>query len=356
MTVYRLDIKPLAPLHRGIHGHAAKSGAVVHSDTLHAALAASAAAAGAGPDELQRFRTLRVSSLFPSLWNAPLYPKPFLPLSRNAEGRTEDNDPKAAKRWKQVRLVSKKVLNAWLQGKGEDVKGAVVRDGTAVFEQEFPEHDWPRHGLVNTQRQTGVVVDRDTAAATPYDRSLVWINTDEGAGLYCFVEAEEKEGPWLAEAFERLGYAGLGGNRTSGFGAFKLEKCAPLEIQGQTRIFSFACVSPCDFKMFMTLSLYLPTREEVNAGVLDAPAAYDCTLRGGWIHGVAGTDRARHALRLCLEGSVFNKVGDRHGEVRDVAPEDHPHPVWRSGLAFECRMKSEECRMQNSEFRMQNAE
>ncbi len=338
MTVYRVDITPRAPLHRGIHGHAAKSGAVVHSDTLHAALASSAAAAGATGEELERFRTLRVSSLFPGLWNTPLYPKPFLPLSRNAEGRTEEGDPKAAKRWKQVRLVSEEVLNAWLLGKEDDVKGAVVRDGVAVFEEDFPERKWPRHGLVTTQRQTGVVVDRDNAAATPYDRSLVWINTDEGVGLYCFVEAGEQDGPWLGEAFERLGYAGLGGNRTSGFGAFNLAGCAPVDWA------ALSCAN-----MFMTLSLYLPAKQEVDAGVLDAPAAYDCVLRGGWVHGVAGTNYAKHALRMCLEGSVFNKVGDSHGEVRDVSPEDHPRPVWRSGLAFALPFMNSEFRIQNSE-------
>ncbi|OQA29608.1 MAG: hypothetical protein BWY57_03282 [Betaproteobacteria bacterium ADurb.Bin341] len=323
MTVYRLDITPLAPLHRGIHGHAAKSGAVVHSDTLHAALVSSAAAAGASPDELERFRTLRVSSLFPSLGKAPLYPKPFLPLPKTGEQRKAADDPKAAKRWKQVRLVSEKVLNAWLLGKQEEVEAAVLRDGVASFEKEFPESDWPRHGLVTMQRQTGVVVDRDNAAATPYDRNLVWVNKDEGVGLYCFVEAGDKDGPWLAEAFERLGYAGLGGNRTSGFGAFNLAGCAPADWP------ALNCAN-----MFMTLSLYLPTYEEVQASVLEKPAAYDCVLRGGWIHGVAGTGHTKHALRMCLEGSVFNKIAESHGEVRDVRHDGDPVPAWRSGLAL----------------------
>lgn len=334
MTVYRLDITPLAPLHRGIHGHAAKSGAVVHSDTLNAALVSSAAAAGASPDELERFRTLRVSSLFPSLGKAPLYPKPFLPLPKTGEQRKAADDPKAAKRWKQVRLVSEKVLNAWLLGKQEEVEAAVLRDGVASFEKEFPESDWPRHGLVTMQRQTGVVVDRDNAAATPYDRNLVWVNKDEGVGLYCFVESGDKDGPWLEEAFERLGYAGLGGNRTSGFGAFKFERCEATASQGQTRLTSFACVSPRVSNMFMTLSLYLPTKQEVDAGVLDEPAAYDCVLRGGWIHGVAGTAHPRHALRFCVEGSVFKSVAPQHGETRDVRPDGFPHSVWRSGLTL----------------------
>lgn len=319
MTVYRVEIKPRAPLHRGIHGHAAKSGAVIHSDTLHAALVASAAAAGEDPEAL---RMLRISSLFPCLHNKPFFPKPFLPLPKTVRD-AQEKDPKApAKRWKKARLVSQEVLNAWFLGKAS-LADCEIRDGVALLKNEFSDSGWPKLGLMTHKRNTGVTVARDGADATPYDRNMVWVNSAEGAGLYCLLETDNNES-WIMEQFDRLGYAGLGGERSSGLGGFDVAACTPDQVN-----------HPASANMFMTLSLYLPTKKEVEAKVLEAPAAYDCTLRGGWIHGIAGTDKAKHALRLCVEGSVFKKVADRHGEVRDVTPDGfNDHTVWRSGLAF----------------------
>ena len=77
MTAYRIELRPRSPIHRGIHGHASKSGAAVHSDTLHAALMAAAALDG-GMD-LDALRALRLSSLFPCWRGMDFYPKPFLP-------------------------------------------------------------------------------------------------------------------------------------------------------------------------------------------------------------------------------------------------------------------------------------
>lgn len=319
MTVYRVEIKPRAPLHCGIHGHAAKSGAVIHSDTLHAALMASAAATGEDPEAL---RMLRLTSLFPCLGGESFFPKPFLPLPK-AVRNAQEKDPKApAKRWKKARLVSQEVLNAWFLGKAS-LADCEMRDGVAMLKSELSGKNWPRYGLMAHSRNTGVTVARDGADATPYDRNMVWVNTAEGAGLYCLLETDNSES-WIVEQFERLGYAGLGGERSSGLGGFEVAACTPWQ---QNR--------PASANMFMTLSLYLPTQKEVSDGALDKPAAYDCTLRGGWIHGTAGTDKAKHALRMCVEGSVFRKVAEQHGEVRDVTPDGFSdHTVWRSGLSF----------------------
>ena len=332
MTAYRVEIEPRAPLHRGIHGHAPKSGAVIHSDTLHAALLASAAVTGAHNDALERLKTLRISSLFPCLRDAYFFPKPYLPLPSALRKNEEQGKDKNPKRWKKVRLVSEAALNAWLLGKTDALANAPEpRGGVMTLKGEFGNGDWPKNKLLQSCRNTGVAVDRHSAAATPYDQNLVWVNTAEGVRLYCLVETTENEA-WVREQFERLGWAGLGGNRSSGFGGFKVTAC---EVWKRNN------VNNAD--MFMTLSLYLPTRHEVDANVLEAPAAYDCALRGGWIHGVAGADKAKHALRLCLEGSVFNKVADQHGEVRDVTPDDFKdHRVWRSGLAFALPFKRAE--------------
>lgn len=329
MTVYRMDIHPRAPLHQGIHGRAPKSGALVHSDTLHAALIAAAAATGAHVDDLERMRELPMSSLYPTLHGKPLYPKPFLRPPGADNNRERPEDDQDHKRWKKLRLVSEAMLRAWLTGDVDTFDACELRDGVAALTGEFPE--WPGSGLLADARHTGVVVDRNGADATPYDRPMVWVNAKEGVGLYCLVEAGDGDGPWLEEAFTRLGWAGLGGERASGLGGFDVARCAPDAVP------KFANGAA---NRFMTLGLYLPRKDEVDAGVLDAPAAYDCVLRGGWIHGVAGAEKAKHALRFCLEGGVFNGSADNPGDVRDVRPDGWPHPVWRSGrplvIPFQC--------------------
>ncbi len=90
----------------------------------------------------------------------------------------------------------------------------------------------------------------------------------------------------------------------------------------------------------MLLSRYLPTLQELQAGVLSAGTAYDLARVGGWLQ---SNDPRVHAqqrrdVHLLLEGSVVRCSEGRPpiGHVVDVRPADGsvPHPVWRYGLAL----------------------
>jgi CRISPR type III-A-associated RAMP protein Csm4 len=282
-------------------------------------------AADLGSPLLDAAQSLRVSSVFPFWGKTFFYPRPFLA----PPGHAETADPAGRKRWKSVRLVSEGALRLWLAGDAALMQQAKMLEGGFVaLESELKGRPLPLDGFVKEDLSPAVTIDRVTNAATPFERRCVRINTAGGCGMYLFADLGNIPLEQFRFVLERLGERGLGGERGVGYGQFNV-----LDIENAD-----AVVPGCPREkapQFMTLSLYLPTREEVASGVLGGKAAYDTTLRGGWIHASAGTGQRRRSLRMCVEGSVFTKAGDSPGDVRDCAPASfNAHPVWRSGLAF----------------------
>ncbi len=82
----------------------------------------------------------------------------------------------------------------------------------------------------------------------------------------------------------------------------------------------------------MTLSLYHPTREEVDGGRL-GEAYYRLRVRRGWVGSAEGQGLRGKAVRMLAEGSVI--YGGDAGDLVDVTPEGFAaHRVYRYGLAF----------------------
>lgn len=333
MSRVRVCLEPVSPLYTGQLGRARKSGALVHSDTLHAALVSVAAQIGSPrTGGLEAARELRVSSVFPFWSDLYFYPRPFVPPPKQQESA----DPADRKRWKNVRLLSEGALRLWLAQDPrlyDEHVTTMPEPGFAVLQTELKGRPWPLDGLMKDDLSTAVTIDRISNAATPFERRCLRLNADRGCGMYFLADLDGLPADALRETVERLGERGLGGERGVGYGHFNLLRIEPIadpEIPSEPDA------------MFMTLSLYLPTEGEVAAGVLAGRAAYDTAIRGGWIHDVAGTGQRRRSLRMCLEGSVFPAVAATRpprraaaGEVRDCAPESFKaHPVWRSGLAF----------------------
>ncbi len=327
MTVHRVNIRPAGPFFLGLASHARKTGALVHSDTLHAALAHTAARLGL--DLLDAAPRLRMTSLFPQWRGLCFYPKPRL------RPPVEDGAAESRKRWKSVRLVSRGLLSAWLSGDAGAFARARVEGSTAFLDGEAS-GGLPRGGLAGMVQNAAVAVDRGGGDATPFQRSGIAVNTPEGAGAWFMADVPGGLEDDFIKAVECLGGNGLGGERGVGYGHFHVESAGPHD-DGM-----FADAPGHD--AFMTLSLYLPAEAEVRAGVLGGIAAYDCARRGGWMHDPVHGDRPRRTVRMCVEGSVFPAVaGFQPGEIRDLRPAGHTaHPVWRSGLAFALPFKHPE--------------
>lgn len=322
MTVHLVNIRPGGPFFLGLASHARKTGALVHSDTLHAALAHTAARLGLAL--LDAAPQLRVTSVFPNWRGLAFYPRPHL---RTPFGAGEGDRPESRKRWKSVRLVSAGLLEAWLAGDAGAFARARVAGSTALLDSEAA-GGFPPGGLAGVVQNAAVAVDRNGGDATPFQRRGIAVNTPAGAGAWFMADIPGGMEGDFQKAVECLGGNGLGGERGVGYGHFRVESVKPAED---------ALLKPASgHDAFMSLSLYLPAEAEVHAGVLGGFAAYDCAPRGGWMHDPVHGDRPRRTVRMCVEGSVFPAVaGFRPGEVRDLRPAGHTaHPVWRSGLAF----------------------
>jgi hypothetical protein len=78
------------------------------------------------------------------------------------------------------------------------------------------------------------------------------------------------------------------------------------------------------------LSLFSPG----PADMVDWSAgSYSVTLRGGRVDSTAGTGREKKLVRMVTEGSVIAAATSPVGSAVNVAPDDFPHPVYRSGFA-----------------------
>lgn len=125
----------------------------------------------------------------------------------------------------------------------------------------------------------------------------------------------------LLAALRLLADTGLGGMRTQGSGQFDFEvQTVPEELQLRLR----KADGP-----HILLGLTRPTAAEARAIENDPNSRYGLIRRDGFLD---GTGWQRQDVWMMTEGSLV--PGPLTGTLADVAPPNHPHPVWRSGLAL----------------------
>ncbi len=136
----------------------------------------------------------------------------------------------------------------------------------------------------------------------------------------------------LARCLALLQDNGLGGERTSGYGQFRLDDAQAV----------VPLPDPSPGGPAWLLSRYLPGPNDLP-GVLDNPnAAYDLVTVRGWVQSHEVRDQRRKAITLIAEGSLVAwPDAPVAGSLADLRPtyDDHsaaglPHPVYRYGLAL----------------------
>lgn len=305
-------------MHLGREGEIGACDHWVRSDTLFSGLVAAALARGIMrdlfPDGVASAPFL-LTSVFPCWYEVPFYPRPFLPAPPSDQGRP----------WKRIRFVSEQVLASWLAARP---LGLVDHDGDPAFAisaAELGTRKFPQT-LQRITTAPANLVDRRISAATPYQRGQLLINTAEGAGLFLLADLEPQHLAPFQLALAELGALGLGGERSTGMGTFELQSMEPYP----------GPLPPGNSgSHFVTLSLLSPTRDEVEAGLLE-DAAYDTIRRGGWIWWGADTGLRKRKLRMLTEGSVLRHLGRAHyGAAVDVTPAAFTRGrVYRWGKAF----------------------
>jgi len=361
MPYYRIKLKPNGPFFIGQNSHARKSTAIVHSDVLHSALICVSAITD--PYWLnERVTNLKLSSIYPYYQEKGdknncrtifLYPKPFVPSTTDdtdnesiKESSPQKNEEQMdKKRWKKTKYVSEGLFKELLINKeitqSDQVKHLDGLDQSKAsvlcLEDEIKVLAKRPSKVVKENYKISTVIDRVDNQATPFPQNFYEINTDEGVGLWFLVELQENELDKFKKLLSTLGELGLGGERTSGFGHFSVQSIEPFTSEYITEENGILKVNQQDqpYNTAVTLSLYHPTKEEFEEGILTGSASYECTVRGGWIHSTAGYNSPKQSIRMCIEGSIFPAIkGMPHGDVIDISYNQNPHPIYRSGLAF----------------------
>ncbi|MCK6579487.1 MAG: hypothetical protein L6Q98_15445 [Anaerolineae bacterium] len=182
-----------------------------------------------------------------------------------------------------------------------------------------------------------VAVDRVTSASAVYRAGCLTFTP--GGGIWVGVAPLDTQ--WvqgtLPALLDLLGEQGLGGERSSGYGAFSHRRAldTPLMLPD---------IHPGD--RFMTLSYYAPDLSAGERAAFAPDCAYAVEMRRGWMSSPDNDRLRRKAVRMLRFGSVLRAFDGRalYGRLVDVAPDEfktqpNRHPVWRCGLALPIRLK-----------------
>jgi CRISPR type III-A-associated RAMP protein Csm4 len=283
------------------------------------------------------------SSLFPfqgdTLFVPPpatLWPPPVAALRIASLGFA------AKVRWKAAQFVPVTLVESLLMGQ------------RILAEQWIPDaesgcllrRDRPQSSPFRVVSRRQVAVDRLGAGVDSH--SVACVEFEPSAGLWAIAEftseqSEEKWGQPLRSAFQLLADTGFGARRSSGWGqtgfpdfqqgqwpAILLPKLA--RTLGPANDGSEGNGAP---PQHWLLSLFSPA----DGDAVDwSGGSYSITLRGGRVESRAGSGKEKKLARMVTEGCVIASEARPAGSAVNVAPDDFPHPVYRSGLAFSLQL------------------
>lgn len=337
----QLDVWHIAGnrFHFGTHGLGQeKTAHTWHSDSLFAALIARLALLQ-GDAAVQSFIApfydgkppLVISSTFPLAGRVRFFPTPLAALAgETPEGLRFKDLKKAA--W-----VSEALYRECINGKplAEFASQAATLQGKRLWylpeeKASLPEHLRSSTGEVfKTERQPRVCIGRADNNSTLFFTGSTHFAQD--CGLWFAVRWLQPDATLqslLANLLQELAEAGLGAERSVGFGK------AAISLDGKIEL-----PEPAG-GLWTSLSRYLPTAEETPA-MQHAHAVYQLERVGGWLDSHQTRGQRRLALNLIAPGAVLGAVPSQApGQVADVRPRypseqtPFPHPVYRNGIAL----------------------
>ncbi len=303
---------------------------------------------------LERFKSgeapFLISSCFPYLEagrdRVYLYPKPvaFEP------GGGEREDAELAKKLKRIKYVSEGLFKKMCASPGVEDAGKhklhrrevlsfkvggewYIADGEVALEREVAdrlvdesdEKKEPRRKtlrIMGKYEKPGVQVNRLSVSPeeTLHFRSEYTLAPN--AGLHFLIYGSQEEVKEVEAALRFLADRGLGGKVSCGRGAFEfngLEEDVELDKPKQG---------------FVTLSLYLPKKEELSA-FGEGNTWYEIAVRKGMVEGsfIKVRNQWKEKLLMFAEGSVFPAAGEEpYGRCEVVKQE--PFEVLHYGYAF----------------------
>jgi len=339
---YRL--RPRAPFHFGVRGVGVEATTLAaRSDTLFSAICVTLRELYSTV-ELERFISqfptfeepsrnppLLLSAGLPYAGDIRFYPRPLLPVP-GLEG-----DPDEQKHQKKIAFVSEAIFHTWVTGADvlqhydRPYRHNLLHGGRVwvtaaehvALSDSFLDEDTGQVQIWTIGDVPRVTVDRISSSSSVYQAGQV--RFAPGAGLYLLVVWRDDE--WrdcFWDVLQALGDAGVGGERSSGYGVF-----TPLQPQ----TVDLPDVKGADRWVTLSSCWPLPDQE----GLLRPGAAYRLENRRGWMDSPEGRNLRRKSVYMLEPGSVLQALPGRdvYGGLADVTPEIFDtHTVWRYGLAL----------------------
>jgi CRISPR-associated protein Csm4 len=345
MQTMAYPLQPRAPFHFGVRGVGVEATALTaRSDTLFSALCITLRELYGAVELtgfLDQFPTkenpdrdppLLLSAGLPYAGDIRFYPRPLLPVPGL------EDDPAEQKHQKKVTFVSETIFRAWVGGgdvlqhydRSEDgnlLHGKrvwVTADERAALSKSdhFLDQDTGRVRMWTVGDVPRVTVDRVSSSSSVYQAGQV--RFAPGAGLYLLVVW--RDDVWrdrFRELLQVLGDAGIGGERSSGYGLFTPQEPRSVDLPDVE----------ADHWVTLSSCWPLPGQE----GILGPDAAYRLENQRGWMGSPDGRNLRRKSVRMLEPGSVLRALPDQAvcGGLADVTPKIFKtHTVWRYGLAL----------------------
>ena len=328
LVAYRLAFKGPIHLSTGREGDLADLDVLPRSDTIASAIVAlwRHVTPGASDQEVTRIAAqppFAVSSAMPAVlaggkWETLLFLPPGI---FDRVQRLSSSERKSLKR---VRFASVESLRSLLNGRMPT--GVVARDD-ALIPANFDGELWTNRSRLRLQ------VDR--MGDRPMDGQLYEFGGIHLANDVCltviidFIDAGCRS--TVEAALALLGDEGVGADRTAGYGSFVVDHAEE------------GFVADLGTGARISLSLLHPTRDEIGGGLLDPPAEYLITSRGGWATSMSAASFRRKVVNMLAEGSLVKDLGSRrYGDsamVLEPGDSGPSHPVYRLGTAVTLPIK-----------------
>lgn len=264
-----------------------------------------------------------LSSSFPFKGDEYFFPRPMVKI-----GEVGEDDPKIGKKIKKVKFISQKFFEDILNGKKISfLEENTLQEGFCLSKKSFKDSPDEEKFIYKKHEVPRVTIDRATNTSEIFYFNELVFSGD--SGLFFLVRFLDPKIRTRFEAVLRLlGDEGIGGDKHLGRGHYEIEIVKDFEINLPRE----------NTKYFVSLSLFHPTKDEVDGGLIKG-ASYDLITRRGWIHSKDAMSLKRKGLRMFVEGSVFKDIGKEiYGDIPIVLEKNKDlgltHNIYRNGLAF----------------------
>jgi len=330
LAAYRMGFKGPIHLGTGREGDLADLDALPRSDTLAAAIISlwRHVVPSASDDDIAKLAErppFAISSAFPVLpFGGKWEPLLFTPVG--IFDHVENLPAGLRKSFKRIRFADRAAIRALLEG-GLPSKWSII--GVALLSYDLSGERWSNQ--FRLRLQVDRLGDRPMEGQLYEFGGLQLGNNVKLLVLLDFIDESCRSD--VEAALRLLGDEGIGGDRTVGYGGFEIEQ---IDEDFDPALGTGARLS---------LSLLHPSLEEVERGILDPPAEYVITPRGGWTTTSSGSSFRRKSVNMLTEGSVVRELGSRrYGDsprVLEAGSEFGPkHPVFRPGGAVTVPIES----------------